>query len=308
MNLNKPWQIILVAIAVTFLWGSSYVGIQISLDGGYSPGGLALLRYLVASITILLMIHKQKQWQSLKHPKHWGMIFVLGFLGVGAYNLALNYGEETVSAGIASFIESQIPVITSIFAMWLLRERLTRLSWLGFLICTLGVLLIACSGSKTYHISAGIFFLLLAVMLTSLYSIGQKKLLLQFTPLTLTAYAMWAGTLPLLLFTSEMIKNFHHATWAATAAAIYLGIFPGTVAYSFWNKLLQIIPASKASSYLYLMPLSTIILGWLFLAELPPWTAVIGAVIAISGALMIKMRQANALPPTLENQRKETMS
>src|SRR5207248_574778 len=124
-----------------FLWSSALVGIRFGLQG-YSPGGLAVLRYLIASFSLLILYCKLLQ----RHVPNWRdllyMIFI-GVVGIGIYNIAINYGEVVIPAGIAGFIIGLMPVFTTIFAFFLLKERVPIKSWLGVFISFLGLLLIA---------------------------------------------------------------------------------------------------------------------------------------------------------------------
>ena len=52
-----------------------------------------------------------------------------GFLGIALYNALLNTGEQTVSAGAASFIVNTLPIFTALLAAVFLGERFNR--WAG---------------------------------------------------------------------------------------------------------------------------------------------------------------------------------
>lgn len=66
-----------------------------------------------------------------------------------------------------------------------------------------------------------------------------------------------------------------------------MGIFPGTLAYAAWSMILARMPASQAAGYLYITPILTTLLGWLFLGEIPLLLALLGGIIALLGAVII---------------------
>ena len=146
---------VIIALTVTvILWASDFVGIRSGLVG-YSPGPLALLRYLVASLSILILYLRCPTW----HRPTWQeaiKIFVLVCFGFGIYNVALNYGELTVPAGIASFIISLIPVCIALLAIVFLRERLSGRAWLGIIISVCGVTIIAAGEYENSHFDMGV--------------------------------------------------------------------------------------------------------------------------------------------------------
>lgn len=279
-----------IALASTlFFWASSFVAIRAGLRG-YDPGSLALLRYIVASICMvfLYVFVKHKQKPSLKEIP---AIFIIGVIGFGIYNIALNRGEISVSAGISSFIVSQIPICVIIFAFFILRERIKWNAWLGTAISVLGIGMIAWSEAHEMHFDVGIIFLLIATITGALYAVLHKPFLRKYTPIEFIAYAIWSGTLILFIYIPHLIQEIPEAPMSATWAAIYLGIFPGVVGYVGWSYVLVRMPASRASSFIYTMPIIATIMGWLVLGEIPAILSVIGGLIALGGAIIANLRK-----------------
>jgi drug/metabolite transporter (DMT)-like permease len=66
-----------------------------------------------------------------------------------------------------------------------------------------------------------------------------------------------------------------------------MGVFPGAIAYLLWGYAFKYIKATAASSALYMVPIFTLILAAVFLAEVPNLWAVIGGIIAVAGSLVI---------------------
>ncbi|MGB6976397.1 MAG: EamA family transporter [Gammaproteobacteria bacterium] len=282
-----PLRLILILILVMALWASAFVGIRAGLKG-YTPGSLALLRYLVASLCMAFLYFKSPspRLPSLKISE-WLLVLFLGITGIGVYNIALNYGEVTVSAGITSFIMSQAPVLSILFAMFFLHERLTKKGWIGVLISVVGVALIFMAEKQGAHVTTGIWYVLLSLFIASYYPILQKPLLHKLSPIVFTTYAIWSGTALMLIDLPQLIKELPHAPSIATFAAVYNGIFPGAIAYALWSYILGRVPAMSASGYLYLMPLFATLLGWLLLGEVPLLLSITGGIVALVGAIFV---------------------
>lgn len=267
------------------LWSSSLVAIRIGLHG-YSPGGLAVLRYLIASFCLLILYLKL----PVRHIPNWrDLLYItfIGVLGIGVYNVAINYGEIVVPAGIAGFIIGLMPVFTMIFAFFLLKERVPIKSWLGVLISFIGLFLIAYDerGGLKYDIS--LLYILIAAVLGSYYAAVQKTLFHRYHPLELVILSIWGGTLFMLIYIPNMLHELPAAPWPSTAAAIYLGIFPAAIAYALWNFALSKASAGRASGYLYAMPLIATMLGMIVLQEYPRPLELTGGLITLLGALTI---------------------
>lgn len=275
----------LALFIAVILWASAFVAIRIALQG-FSPAGLALSRFIVASIFISFFYFKQDYSQtiSLKDKAALGGV---GIIGIGIYTLMLNYGEITVSSGMASFIISQSPIITAIIAIFFLNERLTFLRMLGLIISVIGMLFITLGkeGHLSWHID--MTYMLIATLAGSFYTILQKPFLKKYHAMQATAYVIWGGTLFLSFYLPILPNELKHASWSALAAMLYLGLFPGVVGYLAWTYALIEIPASRATTFLYFMPVIASGLGWMFLGEVPVLLSLLGGVIAMFGVWLV---------------------
>lgn len=279
----------LAILTTVVLWGSSFVAIRMGLPD-FGPGELAFLRYMVASLVMLPVYFSIKDRRKLQ-TKHVPIIIFFGVVGIGLYNIALNVGQVTVPAGAASFILSQIPTVTIIFAVFSLKERLTNLSWLGIAISISGVLLISLGQMSAGNLNQGVFYLVAAVFCGGFYSGFQRFITPFYNPLQLVSLYIWCGTLSLSAYVFPLWHQLPQASWSTILAGIYLGIFPGAIGYICWTYALKLIPASKAASYLFSLPIVATLLGWLLLSEVPLSMTIIGGAIAISGAFLVKIKK-----------------
>ncbi|NWJ40805.1 MAG: EamA family transporter [Geothrix sp.] len=287
-----------LAIAgLLLLWASAFAGIRAGMrlspagavgPDGYGPGELALLRFGTAS-TVLALYALAKRMR-LPERSELPLIGLTGFLGISVYHVALNFGEMTVQAGAASLLISAAPVFTALLSVAVLKERLTRLGWLGILLAFAGVALIALSGGRGLHFTPGALLILLAATVAAVYSILSKKLLRRHAALEFTCYSIWAGTLPLLVFLPGLLRRLPVAAPPATFAVIYLGIFPAAIAYVLWNYALARMPASLLSSFLYLSPVLASLIAWVWLGELPALLTLVGGAIAILGVILVQTK------------------
>lgn len=271
--------------ATVLLWSSALIGIKIGLKG-YTPGGLALLRYLIASFSLLILYFKIPH-RRIPNWRDALYITFIGILGIGIYNVAINKGEVVVPAGIAGFIVGLMPVFTMIFAFLLLKERVPPKSWWGVLISLLGLFLIAFNERGGLRYDAGVLYILLASVLGSYYAVAQKALFHRYHPLELVILSIWGGTLLLLFYIPDMVREIPAAPWQATAAAVYLGIFPAAIAYALWNYAISKAPAGRISGYLYAMPIIATLLGMIILQEYPKPLELTGGLITLIGAVSI---------------------
>jgi len=265
---------------VILLWASAFAGIRAGLIG-YSPFELASLRFLIASFVLLVY----GAAVGLRPParKDLPALAGLGLFGFAVYHLALNYGEQTVSAGAASMLIASGPIFTSLLATAFLGERLRIWGWLGILLGFIGVALIAAGEGSGASFEPGTFWIILAAFSASLYFVFQKPLHGRYSPLELTTYTLWAGTLWMLPFAPGLLGTIRQAPLPTTWSVIYLGLGPAALAYVLWNYALSRLPASRVSSFLYLSPVLAIFIAWLWLGEMPTALSLVGGFLALSG-------------------------
>lgn len=275
--------IMAIAIAI-LLWSSAFAGIRAVLND-FSPGSIALLRFIIASIVMLLIVFLKKM--SLPASKDVPFFIMLGFIGITVYHVAQNYGQITVTAGSASLIVASVPIFTALLAKVFLKEGLSGKGWMGIFISFFGIAIISLGEGEGYALDIGALLLTLSAICVSFFFVFQKYLHNKYSPLQITAYSIWAGTILLLVFLPELLGEIAGATKGNIFTLIYMGIFPGAVAYLVWNYALSRAPASILTSALNISPIPTIIIAWIWLEEIPTMLAIIGGVVAIIGVLVV---------------------
>lgn len=273
-------------IVAIILWASAYPAIRAALLCGYSPEGLALIRYLIASLCMGVIYFRMpnRQVMSLKEMAEF---FSVGVVGIAVYNIALNNGELTVSSGMASFIISQSPVIATLFAIIFLGESLNRYNILGFLVCLLGIWIIAIGEVGVVIWSEGLLYILTATLAGGLYNVMQKSLVKRYHVIEAITYVIWGATLFLCIYAKHLQHDLAQVPWYSAAIVIYLGVFPAALAYLAWGYALRAMPTAKAVSFLYFMPFIATLIGWITLNEVPAILSLIGGMIAILGVWLV---------------------
>src|SRR3990167_2330255 len=275
------YQTKIALIITTFLWASAFVGIRMGLHD-YSPEGLALLRYLVASFCMGI-VYFRLPYKTTMSVKHILALLMIGAIGIGFYNISLNYGEITVTSGMASFIISQSPIITTFLAVIFLGEKINHLRLWGFLVSFIGIACISLGEKKGFKWEHGVLYILLATIAGGCFSVLQKPFLKKYHIIEVTTYVIWGGTLFLAFYGSHLRHDLLTASYQSTLTVLYLGIFPAALGYLSWSYVLSKIPASRAVSFLYFMPFVATILGWMILNEVPMFMSLIGGLLAIAG-------------------------
>ncbi len=288
---KSPFLWLEIAIALT-LWAAAFPAIRVALHS-YSPAHLALGRYLVASLTLLVLA----LFNRLQIPAKadWWRIGAAGFCGFSLYNVALNSGEMHVPAGTASFLVNTAPIWTLLVLTIFGRQRVGWRGWIGVFVSLSGVGIIAFARGDWRPDSLflhGALLILLAAFGTSFYVLLQKELLSRYAPLALTTWMIWAGTLWMLPFGflpfgSGLVQEARRASFNANFALVYMGVFSGALAYALWARVLSQMEVSRAITFIYLIPILATAISWVWLGETLNLAGFCGGLVTLGGVVLV---------------------
>ncbi len=269
MRTHPHFKAYLALISVCFFWGTTYLGIRISLES-FPPLVLVSTRFISSGILMLAGALVAKA----RFPKGRELLVTAlnGVLILGVGNSGLSFAEQWIPSGLAALIITTSPLwMVGIDAMLPGGDRLRLPTVIGILVGGLGaVLLIApeATGQAGGWLLWGVFLLLQFTNFSwSLGSIRQRRMQCQAHPIVGGAVQQLAAGLACLPF--SFLQGGWPAHWHLRSgiALLYLIVFGSIVGYSSYVYALDKLPVALVSIYNYVNPVVAVLLGWLFYKE-----------------------------------------
>jgi len=274
------WRTVLAVSITLVAWASAFVVIRYAAHD-IAPGALSLGRLLVASLALSAMMIGRKLIRMT--AREWALTALVGVAWFAVYSVALNAGEQTVDAGTAAMLIQLAPIFIGILAGFLLGEGFPRMLVIGGLVAFAGTLLIGFATSTGTADLAGVFLVLLSATVYSFAMVAQKVVLRRIPALQVTWLACLIGTVACLPFAGSLVRDLTAAPALQVLGVVYLGLVPTALAFSTWAYALSHTSAGKLGVTTFAVPPITILLGWLFLGEVPPLLAVAGGALSLVG-------------------------
>ena len=151
-------------------------------------------------------------------------------------------------------------------------------------------MLIGVSQPGGHNDIVGVLLCLLAALVYSISLVVQKPLVSRLSALHVTWLACTIGAVVCLPFAGQLVDDTSHASASDIWWVVYLGLFPTAIAFTTYAFALRHMTASSLGITTYLVPPLTIVMGWLFLGEVPPTMAYVGGALALVGVAVARRK------------------
>ena len=193
----------LSVVTAMLIWAGAGIAVKEALVV-FSPLTLIVLRFTLAVLLMLcigLVFRKNEVVGLQKVDRKDLPLFMLG----GLFQPFLYFIFETytyqsfASPTIAEALLSTQPVMAPLFALVLLRERVTRNNIIGIVLSTVGMLMLLLVGANDFAMGSswGVLLAVLTVSMSVSYSVVLRKIPAKYSPLSIVFYVQ---SFALLLF------------------------------------------------------------------------------------------------------------
>ncbi len=286
-------------IALSAIWGSSFFFYKI-LGATLPPFTIVLGRIALAAIVMNLVLAWRGEGLGLRAP--WGRLALLGTLNTVIPFSLFAWAETHVTSGMAAMLNATTPLFAVILAHFLTVERLTwsRVAGIALGLCGVAVLV---GPSALRGARANLLGDAACVLASFIYAVaGQySRRLHGLGFLRLATGQVTAGAVVLLPL-AAMVDRFwllpapDLQTWAALAG---IALLCTAIAYALFFRLTATAGTTNAMLVTLLQPVSTLLLGRLFLGEAVPLRAYGGMLLIAAGLASIDGRLLARRPKRL---------
>ncbi|MBJ6136431.1 DMT family transporter [Marinobacter litoralis] len=288
-------------VLTPLFWAGNAVIARGTVDS-IPPLSMSFWRWVIA-LCILLPFGLPGVWRH-RHVirQHLGSMLALATFSVAAFNSLLYYAALTTTATNIALINSTIPIFVALLAWILLGDKTRPLQALGIGLAILGIVTVVAQGDLSILLNLqaqpGDLIMVAAVASWGLFSVLLRRQAVPLPPLTFLTTQILLGSGVLFPFYLADVVFFSGGfSWSGDTALplLYFAIFPGILAYGFWNYGVQQIGPAKAAIFMYLVPVFASILASVFLDEALGAPHLIGGALILSG-LLLATRVGRRLP------------
>lgn len=296
-TIDSTTRSVVAFLATAVFFGGTFVAAKAGLE--YMPPLLFVaIRFDIAAILLLgyvVVALPREQWLPKSRADLAG-IAAAGLLTVGLANAMIFMGQQYVTSAVASVIFSLSPILTPVFAAFLLSdERLAPIEAVGMVVALVGVAVVMELNPANLLASAGIGHL---VLLVGAVAVALGGVLIRRVDSTMSSTVRIAWGLPLGAALCHLLAGLRGEQLSAiewTPGALislgYVAVFSGVLAYVVYFGLIDDIGATRANLAFYLVPVVSAIGGWAVLGEAITATTAAGFLVVFAGFAIINYEQ-----------------
>ena len=284
--MNKKILAIIFAILAAILYPINIPFSKLLLKD-IPPTMLASYLYLGAGLGIglLYLISKSKKKKKDEKYTKKDIPFVIGMIVLDIIApILLMFGLLDSSSSSSSLLNNFEIVCTSIIALVIFKEIVSKKMWIAISLITISSFLLSFEDISSFKFSWGSLFVLLATLCWGLENNCTRNLSSKNTYSVVTIKGIFSGLGSLIV---AIILNEQFASFKNFIFALLLGFVAYGLSIFFYIKAQGVIGAAKTSAYYSVAPFVGTFLSFIIFDETLSWSYFAGLVIMIIGTIIV---------------------
>lgn len=284
-----PRSLYVYLVLLSLIWGGSFYFIKILLQY-YEPGTISFLRAGFGLVTIgLIMLIFRKSMNLRQIP--WGMMIIVGLFQMTIPWFLIGFSETRLTSSMASVLNATTPLWTLILGISFFYTKTHRNHWVGMILVFCG-LIVLLGINPASLISVDLMGFTAMLMATFCYGIStqlskrylQELSLFQVVLGTLLVGCIGSGVVALSFESIPLTPLMTDGS--VIISLLVLGCLGSGLGYILFYQMVQKGSAEFASWVTYLIPVTAIMWGALFLHETIHWTLLTGLLLILAGVFL----------------------
>ena len=277
------------ALLTILIWGTTFISTKVLLTS-FQPVEILFLRFVLGFLALCL-IYPRRLRLGERRQELW--FAAAGLCGVTLYYLLENIALTYTLASNVGVLVSVSPVFTALLSHFLLRF------FAGLAVALAGVVLLSYNGSAVLKLDPrGDVLALLAAAIWSAYSLITRHISSFGYPVVQTTRRIFAYGLVFML-PALLIFGFRPSLEAVLEPVnllnlVYLGLGACALCFVTWNFAVGRLGAVKTSTYIYLVPVVTLVTSALVLGEPVTPLSAVGAALTVAGLALSEHKKGTA--------------
>ena len=274
-------------VAVSFMWGSSFLFIAIGVDS-FAPGVVAFARLALGAAALALFPRARDRVEA----PDWSRVAALGVLWMAVPFVLFPLAEQRISSALAGMLNGAVPLFSALFAAILLKKLPGRGQAAGLILGFVGVVAIAFPAIEESSFTAvGVLLILLAVFLYGISFNLAVPLQQRYGALPVLLRAQLVA-LALVTPVASVQLPQSEWSWPSALAMVPLGVLGTGVALVAMTNLAGRAGAARGSIANYFLPIVAVFLGVIFRDETIAPLSLMGMTLVLGGAWLTSRREA----------------
>ena len=284
MEKNKLKAIMFAFLAAVFY--AINVPISKVLLQHVGPTTMAALLYLGAGIGIGMMsLFNKKDREKAESLTKAELPYIVGMIVLDiAAPIFLMLGISYGSSANASLLGNFEIVATTVIALILFKEAVTKRLWVAIGLITLSSILLSFEGTDSFHFSYGSLLVIMATVCWGLENNYTRELSSKSTYQIVMLKGLCSGLGALVI---SLIKKESFPGFGYIAIALALGFVAYGLSIFMYVRAQNVLGAAKTSAYYAVNPLIGALLAFVFLSESLSWMYVIALIVMVIGSALV---------------------
>jgi len=292
----KPY---LALAGLALIWGVSFLLIKVAVHD-MSPTVLLLLRSVSGLIALAVIVKAMgRQLLGDGWRTRLGSFAIMAITNAIVPWVAIAWGEERISSGLASILNSTTTLWTAVLIFWAMpKERPSGVGYAGVVLGFAGVVILVLPDILAHGVSGnvlGAMAVLVAALSYAANAIYQRRKMRSVSVFDVSIGQLAATVVFAIPLAAPSLSHVHIAL-TSMAAVIALGAGATGVAYLLYYYVMNTLGAVRAAGVTLLVPVTAVFWGIALLHESLSWPIVIGMAVILAGTVLTNLKRPARKP------------